>query len=199
LKTDKKYTDEELVKFFISTQENRYFEVIYDRYSDKIYRKCYSFVKDRALAEDFMHDIFLKLILTLANFKESAKFSTYLYAITYNHCIDSIKSVKKAQEVDVDGMDFEDDDTQWEETRQMEEQRLSKALNALEPEERSIILMKYQDDLSIKEISDTLKLKESAVKMRLLRIKEKVRKLYVANLLFWGVLLTKLIWLLKQQ
>jgi RNA polymerase sigma factor (sigma-70 family) len=200
LKAEKKYTDEELVRLFISTQHNKYFEVIYDRYSDKIFRKCYSFVHDRSRAEDFMHDIFLKLILTLANFKETAKFSTYIYAITYNHCIDNIKAVKKAQEVALDDShDFEDDDPNWEETKTMEEQKLGRALNALQPDERSLVLMKYQDDLSIKEISETLKLNESTVKMRLLRAKEKIRKYYVANLVFWGIFISKIILLFREK
>ncbi len=199
MKPEKKYSDEELVKLFITTQQNKYFEVIYDRYSDKIYKKCYSFVHDRARAEDFMHDIFLKLILTIGNFKETSKFSTYLYSITYNHCIDNIKSIKKAQEVALDDDDFEDDDPDWEETRQMEEKKLAKALDALEPDERTIILMKYQDDLSIKEISQSLNLNESTVKMRLLRTKDKIRKLYLSNLIFWGILISKIILILKYK
>ena len=59
------------------------------------------------------------------------------------------------------------------------------------PEEKSILMMKYQDDLSIKEISDSLDISESAVKMRLLRAKEKLRKVYLEGVLFWGVIIAK--------
>lgn len=198
IRPEKKLSDEELVSLFIDTQNNRYFEVIYDRYSDKIYRKCYSFVKDSAKSEDFMHDIFLKLLLNLANFKETAKFSTYIYSITYNYCIDHIRQSKKQQEVELEG-DFEDDDLTWAETKEMDAQRLSKTLEAISTEEKSLILMKYQDDLSIKEISDVMKLTESAVKMRLKRTKEKVKGLYLSNILFWGILISKIILLLKAK
>jgi RNA polymerase sigma-70 factor (ECF subfamily) len=53
--------------------------------------------------------------------------------------------------------------------------------------------MKYQDDLSIKEIADSLDISESAVKMRLLRAKEKLRKVYLEGVLFWGIVIAKMI------
>ena len=198
MKPEKKLSDEELVKLFIETQNNRYFEVIYDRYADKIYRKCYSFVRDSAKAEDFMHDIFLKLLLNLSNFKESSKFSTYIYSITYNYCIDHIRQSKKIQEVEIAG-DFEDDDPNWAETKEMDAQKLSKALEGISTEEKTLILMKYQDDLSIKEICDAMNLTESAVKMRLKRTKEKVKSLYMTNILFWTILISKIILIIKAK
>lgn len=175
-----------------------YFEEVYDRYSDKIYRKCFSFVKDRATAEDFMHDIFLKIILNLSNFKETSKFSTYVYSITYNYCIDSIRQSKKIQETDLENYDFADADEGWAEAKEMEEKKLNKALDSLSTQERSIILMKYQDNMSIKEISEALNLQESAVKMRLLRTKDKIKKLYVDTIIFWTLLISKLLFILKK-
>jgi RNA polymerase sigma-70 factor (ECF subfamily) len=187
----KKLTDEQLVALFIETQKNLYFEQLYDRYSDKVYRKCLSFVKDDAKAEDFTHDIFLKLVLNLSSYKETAKFSTWLYSVTYNYCIDQTRISKKYSEVGLDeNFDLPDDDDDSE-MAELEAQQLNKAMKQILPEEKSILMMKYQDDLSIKEISDSLDISESAVKMRLLRAKEKLRKVYVEGVLFWGVIITK--------
>jgi RNA polymerase sigma factor (sigma-70 family) len=187
----KKLTDEQLVAHFIETQKNLYFEQLYDRYSDKVYRKCLSFVKDDAKAEDFTHDIFLKLVLNLSSYKETAKFSTWLYSITYNYCIDQTRVSKKYSEVGLDeNFDVPDDDDDAE-IAELEAQQLNKAMQQILPEEKSILMMKYQDDLSIKEISDTLDISESAVKMRLLRAKEKLRKVYLEGVLFWGVIIAK--------
>jgi RNA polymerase sigma factor (sigma-70 family) len=187
----KKFTDEQLVAHFIETQKNLYFEQLYDRYSDKVYRKCLSFVKDDAKAEDFTHDIFLKLVLNLGSYKETAKFSTWLYSITYNYCIDQTRVSKKYSEVGLDeNFDVPDDDDDAE-MAELEAQQLNKALKQILPEEKSILMMKYQDDLSIKEISDSLDISESAVKMRLLRAKEKLRKVYLEGVLFWGVIIAK--------
>lgn len=187
----KKLTDEQLVAHFIETQKNLYFEQLYDRYSDKVYRKCLSFVKDDAKAEDFTHDIFLKLVLNLSSYKETAKFSTWLYSITYNYCIDQTRVSKKYAEVGLaDNFDMPDDDDDAE-IAELEAQQLNKAMKLILPEEKSILMMKYQDDLSIKEISESLDISESAVKMRLLRAKEKLRKVYLEGVLFWGVIIAK--------
>jgi len=188
----KKLTDEQLVALFIDTQKNLYFEQLYDRYSDKVYRKCLSFVKDDAKAEDFTHDIFLKLVLNLSSYKETAKFSTWLYSITYNYCIDQTRISKKYSEVGLDdNFDAPDDDDA--QMAELEAQQLNKAMQQILPEEKSILMMKYQDDLSIKEISESLDISESAVKMRLLRAKEKLRKVYLEGVLFWGVVIAKLV------
>lgn len=187
----KKFTDEQLVALFIETQKNLYFEQLYDRYSDKVYRKCLSFVKDDAKAEDFTHDIFLKLVLNLSSYKETAKFSTWLYSITYNYCIDQTRISKKYSEVGLDeNFDLADDDDDSE-IAELEAQKLNKAIKQILPEEKSILMMKYQDDLSIKEISDSLDISESAVKMRLLRAKEKLRKVYLEGVLLWCVIIAK--------
>jgi len=56
-----KLSDEELVKRVIKTQDTKDFGVIYDRYSQKVFQKCISFVKDTDVAKDLAHDIFIKL------------------------------------------------------------------------------------------------------------------------------------------
>jgi RNA polymerase sigma-70 factor (ECF subfamily) len=192
----KRETDEKLVKLFIETQKNIYFEQLYDRYSDKVYRKCLSFVKDEAKAEDFAHDIFLKLVLNIASYKESAKFSTWLYSITYNYCIDQTRLAKRYSESPLDDNFDLEEDFEEAELAELEAAKLRKAMTQIQPEEKSILMMKYQDDLTIKEISESLEISESAVKMRLLRAKEKIRKAYLESTLIWGVVIAKLLSLL---
>lgn len=188
----KQYTDEQLVSFFVETQRNSFFEELYERYADKVYRKCLSFVKDKARAEDFTHDIFMKLILRIGSFKETAKFSTWLFSITYNYCIDQLRVIKKSAEEtleeDLEIIDEVEDGAEIE----MEAKKLRQVLEKIPPDERTILLMKYQDDFSIKEIADTFNLSESAVKMRLKRTKEKLRKLYNENIFLGIVLVIKI-------
>lgn len=186
--------DEELVRLYIETQRNVYFEEIYDRYVDKVYRKCLSFVKNEAQAEDFTHDIFLRVVLKLGSFKEQAKFSTWLYSITYNYCMDQVRQTKRQAEVTLDeNFDLADDGYDLE-LIEMQTQSLKKALQKIDPDERAILLMKYQDDFSIKEIAETFKITESAVKMRLMRTKEKLKKIYTENVIFFLIILIKVIW-----
>jgi RNA polymerase sigma-70 factor (ECF subfamily) len=193
----KNYTDEQLVQLYLATQRNQYFEEIYERYADKVYRKCLSFVKDQPKAEDFTHDIFLKLIVRIGTFKETSKFSTWLFSITYNYCMDQLRLSKKMAENELDEeLEIADDGDESEEL-EMDAKKLKQALETISTQERTILLMKYQDDFSIREIADTFGLTESAVKMRLKRTKEKLRKYYLDSVVLWIILLGKLALLLK--
>ena len=60
-------------------------------------------------------------------------------------------------------------------------------------DEKALLLMKYQDDFSIREISESLNISESAVKMRLLRSKEKLRKFYLENIALAGLIVIKIL------
>ncbi|QJW88110.1 sigma-70 family RNA polymerase sigma factor [Spirosoma taeanense] len=190
----KNLADEELVRLYIETQKNAYFEKLYERYCDKVYRKCLSFTKDPMRAEDLAHDIFLKLVVKLSSFKQQAKFSTWLYSITYNHCLDHVRSPHRHQEFYVseewDRLDLSDDDG-LAEIEEMEATRLQQALQQLTADEQTLLLMKYQDDISLKEIASLTNTTESAVKMRLKRSRDKLRKYYLEGIVFWLLLVIK--------
>lgn len=173
--------DEEVINQYLRTQDNRFLTLIYDRYADKVFRKCISLVKSEALAEDLMHDIMIKVFANLAQFKATAKFSTWIYSVTYNYCIDYLRKSKKRLTKQLDDNFDEKEDIQEMEDQELlnlEISRLKVVIEDLAIEEKSILLMKYQDDLSIKDIQSMWNLSESAVKMRLKRAKDKVRKLY---------------------
>ncbi|GAB3503342.1 RNA polymerase sigma factor [Spirosoma knui] len=191
----KQFSDEELVRLYLETQRNQYFESLYERYCDKVYRKCLSFSKDPVQAEDYTHDVFLKLVTKLGSFREQAKFSTWLYTLTYNYCLDQTRASAYRREVYVDeGWDrlnvVSDDDSHAEVT-ELEVQHLQKAMQRLAAEERMLLLMKYQDDISIREIADLNGLTENAVKMRLKRSRDKLRKIYLEGAVFWVLLAIK--------
>ncbi len=190
-------TDEELVELFVETQHNVFFEKLYERYADKVYRKCLSLVKDAGKAEDFTHDIFLKLIVKLGSFKEEARFSTWLYSITYNYCMDQLRIYKKRGETNLDDeLELIDEDIDIEtlmEEKDLDSKRLQRAIDHLNTEERSILMMKYLDDLSIRDIASVFRVTESAVKMRLLRSRESLRKKYLEIVVLLIAFLAKLV------
>ncbi len=191
------YTDEQLVRLYVDTQRNTFFEELYERYADKVYRKCLSFVKDQAKAEDFTHDIFLKLILRVGTFNESSKFSTWLFSITYNYCMDQLRVHKKLAEDELDEtIDIADEPEEFDDI-ELEAKKLKKALEGLSHDERTILLMKYQDDFSIRDIADTFGFTESAVKMRLKRTKEKLKKRYLETIVLVVLLASQIAILIK--
>lgn len=182
-----KQTDEDLVEAIVKTNNTLLFEILYDRYAMLVYNKCYGFAKDADEAKDITQDVFLKLFVKLASFKGKSKFSTWLYAFTYNHCVNYVtrNKAKKFEKQSVDYKDIEnlseeeDDDNSF---LDMRVDKLQKALEMISPEEKMILLLKYQDFLSIKEIESVLDIGESAVKMRIKRAKDKLVMVYNENL-----------------
>lgn len=175
-------SDEELVSKIIETKNPQLFAYIYDRYAQKVYAKCLSFTKSTDEAQDITHDIFIQLYLKLKTFKGTAKFSTWLYSLTYNFCLNYIQRDKKKKKELFVNMTHEnmaiEADIPDSEIYQMKEKNLKVALDKIDPDDKLILLMKYQDDFSIKDIKESLNIGESAVKMRLKRAKEKLIKVY---------------------
>lgn len=175
-------TDEELVKLFLESGNDRYFEKLYDRYALKVFKKCLSLTRDAGRAEDLTHDVFLKLVFKMNTFKKGAKFSTWLYAVTYNHCMDLMRSNKKrvitVHEESADCIEHLDLDNLFE-IEEVDTKILRQALDQLQPEEKALLYLKYMDDRSIRYIAGTSQLTESAVKMRLMRSREKLRRVYL--------------------
>ncbi|WP_290787442.1 RNA polymerase sigma factor [Altibacter sp.] len=174
-------TDEELVAQIVKTQNTMLFGVLYDRYGDTVYNKCYNFVKTEDEAEDLVQDIFLKLFMKLGNYKGTAKFSTWLYAFTYNFCVNYVTR-DTARKMDRASVSVEDYDHLLIETDdyslfQLQVDKLRKALDIINPDDKMLLLLKYQDDLSIKDLANVLELGESAVKMRLKRAKARIVEL----------------------
>ena len=180
-KSIKDLTDEEVVSRYIATQKMTYFNIIYRKYSGKIFGKCISLLKNEEMANDAVQDIFMKIILNMSKFNEKSKFSTWIYSITYNYCIDVIRSKKKLQMFVGDG-DIEKydkpEDVNDAFLLEKSVKRLKIILNKIPVADKAILLMKYQDELSIKEISHMIDKSESAVKMKLKRAKEKFKNVY---------------------
>nr|WP_286465867.1 RNA polymerase sigma factor [Myroides sp. DF42-4-2] len=177
-------TDEELVQFIIHNGNTSLFGIIYDRYGQKVYQKCLGFAESRDAAEDLTQDVFVKLYLNLKSFRGEAKFSTWLYSFTYNHCVNYSKSILKRQRDNIELQEEAmyvstvDEEVSDEEIFSLTVEKLQEALGLIDPEDKIVLLMKYQDDKSIREIALLLELGESAVKMRLHRAKKKIVELY---------------------
>ncbi len=172
-------TDEALVEAIVKTNDTLLFEVLYDRYATMVYNKCYGFANSVDEAKDLTQDVFLRVFVKLASFKGKSKFSTWLYAFTYNHCVNYVtrNTAKKIEKKAVSSDSIENIREDIDSTRELETMRaekLKKVMELISPEEKMILLLKYQDSLSIKELSEALDIGESAVKMRLKRAKEKL-------------------------
>ncbi len=176
-----KEQDIDLIRRFLATKDARHFTALYRRYSGRVYAKCISLLKEEHLARDAAQDIFMKIFLNLGQFGEQAKFSTWVYSITYNYCIDIIRKKKKAGDIFSDDMErLPDmvDEVHDEALLTMRSDRLRVVLDNIPIGDKAILLMKYQDDLQIKEIANMLDKTESAIKMKIKRAKHKAQMVY---------------------
>jgi len=139
-------------------------------------------LKDEELANDATQDVFMKIYLNLAKFSGKSKFSTWVYSITYNYCIDFIRRRKKDRNLfsddEVENVGEVIDDVPEKELLEMEVSRLKVVLEKIPLGDKTVLLMKYQDEMSIKEIAEILEKSESAIKMKIKRAKHKAQKTY---------------------
>ncbi len=179
-----RFKDEELVGLITNDKRSELFQILYERYKTRVLDKCYSLLKDKKLAGEFVQDIFSKVFEKLEGFKGISSFSSWLYAITYNHCIEYFRVKRKLHypEWNRNSVLPEIIDEQEEDLSEIKYERLLKIFDIIHPEEKVLLLMKYKDNMSLKLIQTTLKISESAVKMRLKRARARV--LYLYNTLY---------------
>ena len=178
-------TEEELVKTIIETKNTLLFGIIYDRYADKIYTKCAGFSRSDDEAADLTQDVFLMIFVKMGGFKGDSKFSSWVYALTYNFCVNYVnrnkerKMSEKSDKLDAAEANLSinvEDRSLF----RLRTDKLKRVLEHIAPEDKAILLLKYQDDVPVKELCTILNIGESAVKMRLKRAKARLIETYNA-------------------
>ena len=153
---------------------------IYDRYSGRIYNFAFRFLKNAEAAEDATQEVFVKMIRHANQFHGDAKLSTWLFSITANWCRDYLRKAdnkpKESDEVLVTLPSSAELSPERNLERREDEQRVRRALNMLTPEQREAILLSRYQGLSYAEIAQIAGCSEGAVKTRVFRAMETLKK-----------------------
>jgi RNA polymerase sigma-70 factor, ECF subfamily len=148
------------------------FAELFEQYKNLVYRTAYSMLGEACEAEDALQEIFLRVHQSLRSYDASkAAFSTWLYRITINHCLNRRRAARTgAWRLD----DYSADHS----ARHIsdEERELRPALDALNEKLRTVIALRYYANLSPPEIAEVLKLPLGTVKSRLRQALESLRK-----------------------
>ncbi len=158
---------------------------IYDRYSGRIYNFAFRFLRNAEAAEDATQEVFVKMLKHANQFQGDAKLSTWLFSITANWCRDYLrKSDNKAKESDdvlvtLPGPSDQSPDRKLEQREN--EQRVRRALEALTAEQREAILLSRYQGLSYAEIAQIAGCSEGAVKTRVFRAMETLKKMLTVD------------------
>ena len=179
-----KLTDEVLVELIVSSKDPVLFKVLYERYIFKVFNTCLSFSSNNQEAEDICQDIFLKLLDKIHTFNGTSKFSTWLYSFTYNHCVNyfhrnkfnKFEKITSNIEQMCDEVIVQSSDEDLIQMLKLE--KLNEALELIPFEDKQILMLKYHEFKSVKDLMDLHNAGESAIKMRLKRAKEKLLGVY---------------------
>jgi RNA polymerase sigma-70 factor (ECF subfamily) len=168
----KSMSDEDLMKA-ISNGDKRAFDELYDRYSGPLMGYFFRMLwKDREKAEDFVHDLFAKIVRKPDLFDSSRKFKTWVYSVANNMC----KNEYKRQEVRKNtssGLDhtYNVGDGSTNVMNEVHESQFKlefvKKLDELDAKHSEVFKLRHLEGLSIKEISEVLEISDGTVKSRL--------------------------------
>jgi len=179
----KQLTDQELMQL---VQEGDFSPAseIFDRYSTRIYNFAYRFLRNSEAAEDATQEVFVKMLKHAQQFHGDAKLSTWLFSITANLCRDHLRKAdnkpKEGDEVLVTlASGTTAPDAQLE--AKQNERRVQLALDSLTPEQREAILLSRYQGLSYAEIAQIAGCSEGAVKTRVFRAMETLKKVLSAD------------------
>ena len=155
------------------------FAVLVNRYKDLVYTLSLRMMKNREEAEEVAQDTFLKTYKSLNRFKGDSKFSTWIYRVAYNTCLDRLKKNKRQQytvaideytEHHVKTIDNALDKIE----EQEKQQAIKKCLELLPSEDSFLLTLYYFDELSLNEISKIVGLKPNNVKVKIFRSRKKL-------------------------
>lgn len=174
-------SDEELVHL-VANGEDKYFKVLHDRYREKVYAKCLTMTNRTSVAEDQTQEILIKAFNAIETYRGQAKYSTWLYSITYNHCINYLRENKRIKFDDWESLlEIPDDPNETEvvQIMDLQKERLTLLLELLKPEDKAILVLKYWEGMDLERIRYILSIETvAALKMRLLRARKRLRGIY---------------------
>ncbi len=172
----KKLTDEELVEYIRTKDQESYLEIVL-RYQEKLTRYAKYLVQDEHKSEDVVQNSFIKAFINLNSFNIKKKFSTWIYRITHNEAINEI--VKHKNEIPM----FEDMDFQSNEDIEIDffkgelKEKIQDCLSKLPVLYSEPLSLFFLEEKSYEEISDILRLPVGTVGTRINRAKILMKKI----------------------
>ncbi len=181
-KLESRAEDSRLIKAALNGDQPS-FRALMKKYHDQVYNLLYRMVHVKDEVEDLTQEAFIKAFQSLQNFNEEFAFSTWLYKIATNNCIDYIRrkklatfSIDKPIESKDGDYSYEIPDSSYEPDKTLiASQRakvLEEAVNSLPEKYRMVILMRHSEDKDYQEIADELNLPLGTVKAHIFRARE---------------------------
>ena len=171
--------DEDIIQLILKGDSELYSKLI-DRYSCKVYSTAYSYTHSQEEARDLVQEIFIKAYNSLKSFKAEAKFSTWLYRIAVNSCIDWTRKSKLKTDIRALSLeaanifDYIYPDSEGPEEiylKQEHKDEIWTAVSCLPEIYKTALILYYFEELKVQEICDILDCPRKTIETRLYRAK----------------------------
>jgi len=173
----------------LRARDERAFRELLEAHRDRVYNICYRMLGNRHESEDVAQEVFITVFKTIDTFREESKFSTWLYRVAVNHCKNRIKYLARRFDKQKDELDEQSSGANGTPIgaplpsapdralagAQMEK-LLQEAIASLDEEQRTVVILRDVEDLSIEEICEITQLPDGTVKSRLHRARLVLRK-----------------------
>lgn len=174
-------SDEELMKQFCGGNTDA-FQVLFDKYKNRIFSFIYAMYEHNiSKAEDCLQETFIRAIKHRDSFNPTMRFSTWLFAIAKNYCLNELRNNKRnLYQLDHNIADKENSDFSSAEQilgQKELETLILQALSELPDTLRSVFIMREINQLPYAEIAEISNLKESNIRIQLFRAKQKLQKI----------------------
>ncbi|PKR80265.1 hypothetical protein CW751_10445 [Brumimicrobium salinarum] len=175
----KKQSDEQLLRMMAKGDE-RAFDEVYQRYASKMAAFFTRKLKhDKEKGEDFMHDLFAKLIDRPELFDPNRSFKTWIYSVANNMCINEYKKMAVrsntnnglSSDLQVSANNLPIEEQLFEKDFSSD---LEKAMAKLEEKHKEVFVLRHIDGLSVKEVAEVMDIKPGTVKSRLFYATKKI-------------------------
>lgn len=159
--------------------EERCFEELVRKHARGVLNLVYRYLGDASRAEDVSQDIFVRIFRARMKYEPKAKFSTWLYRIAVNHCLNEIRARKSQPPLTAPINDMlqepqgEDPDARL--SRSELQQAVKAAINALPENQRMAVILARYEDMSYEDIAEAMSMSLEAVKSVLFRAKENLK------------------------
>ncbi|SRR6266404_129965 len=148
---------------------------LYECYKAKVYSLALYMTGDSHIAEDLTQEIFVKVFRDLPAFRFDASFSSWLYRVATNTCLNSLRGRRARREVAIEAVagtrqEFDPKESlEDQEMRRQVQRAVREAILTLKPSLRVVVLLRYVEDLSYSDIGMVLSCSQGTVASRLSR------------------------------
>ncbi len=154
------------------------FRQLVEKYQDSVINTCYRFLRNKEEAEEVAQEVFLKVYLSFNTYQPKTKFSTWLFKIVVNSCLNKLRDKKKFSLSQLDEDLHASSENQPDKSLEQEELRMlvRNAVDSLPENQRTVILVNQYEGFSYQDTAKILDCSVSAVESRLFRAKESLKK-----------------------